>query len=197
MKKHSGVIRPDRLADYVLGLAAGKAQYQFECCVWIMMEQGRGNNESLWVIEGSAGDDFGRSFIKDKNTPKEHYTILWENESVDVHDVRNSIDYDAAAELGAEAIALLLAVERTEHNGIQRARKRGGYDYWIGKRDGHLFQQKVRLEVSGIGKGMKKLPGRVKEKLLQVSKSDEHLRMFAGCVIVIEFDKLFAAIIWK
>ena len=59
-------------------------------------------------------------------------------------------------EQAAYGTAFLIIRELTDLTVIERSRKGTGFDYWLGTFDtdeGQLFQNKVRLEVSGIRKG--------------------------------------------
>lgn len=80
---------------------------------------------------------------------------------------------------------------------MKRSRKKGGgYDYWLGYKEGFLFQERVRLEISGIRKENRgnSIANRVREKLKQVSISDG---VYPACVIVVEFNKFVAQIVWN
>ena len=65
-------------------------------------------------------------------------------------------DEEFTTEQAAYGIAFLIIRELTDLTVIERSRKGTGFDYWLGTFDtdeGQLFQNKVRLEVSGIRKG--------------------------------------------
>jgi GrpB-like predicted nucleotidyltransferase (UPF0157 family) len=94
-------------------------------------------------------------------------------------------DPEEATEYGAVAIAALLAKRETGHTVIERSRKGTGFDYWLGNDSGTLFQQKARLEVSGIRHGNERaVQGRVRMKLKQTEPSDGS---FPAYVVVVEF----------
>lgn len=59
-----------------------------------------------------------------------------------------------------------------------------------------LFQQSAKLEISGILRDDTKsrLNARLKEKLKQVSESDDGL---PGCAIVVEFSNFVAKVAWN
>lgn len=61
-------------------------------------------------------------------------------------------DMQEATEKGACGIAALLVRDLTSLTVVERARKKTGFDYWLGPKavTTPLFQQKKRLEVSGI-----------------------------------------------
>jgi len=78
-------------------------------------------------------------------------------------------------------------VALTEYTVVERARKGPGFDYWLGKKDSvaPLFQDKARLEVSGLRRGDdRSLESRVRRKAKQIEASDRGL---PGLVAVVEF----------
>jgi hypothetical protein len=96
-------------------------------------------------------------------------------------------DPDVATEHGACGIAALLVMELTDYTVIERARKGPGFDYWLGRKDGSalLFQEKARLEVSGVRRGDNPaIESRVRRKMRQIEPSDYCL---PGVVAVVEF----------
>lgn len=85
----------------------------------------------------------------------------------------NSWDIDDDTEKAAECVTLVLFPRLTNHKSIKRAWKGTGFDYWIGSNDSILFQEKARLEISGIFKGnINLLESRFKEKSKQTNVSD-------------------------
>jgi hypothetical protein len=96
-------------------------------------------------------------------------------------------DADEATEQGACGIAALLVAALTEYTVIERARKGPGFDYWLGRKDSvaPLFQDKARLEVSGLRRGDDRtIESRVRRKAKQIEPSDAVL---PGLVAVVEF----------
>lgn len=96
-------------------------------------------------------------------------------------------DEPYATEQGAYGIALLLVEESTGLTAVERARKGGGFDYWLGAEDAgqDLFQSRTRLEVSGIRRGSRSVvQSRVRRKLQQTQKYDEPL---PAIIVVVEF----------
>ena len=96
-------------------------------------------------------------------------------------------DADEATEQGACGIAALLVAALTEYTIVERARKGPGFDYWLGKKDSValLFQDKARLEVSGLRRGDERaIESRVRRKAKQLEPSDGAL---PGVVAVVEF----------
>jgi hypothetical protein len=94
-------------------------------------------------------------------------------------------DPQVATEHGAVGIAVLLAKEEIGHEVIERSRKGTGFDYWMGEEGDTLFQNKARLEISGIRTGDERtIRSRTREKIKQTIPSDGMLPAF---VIVVEF----------
>ncbi len=105
-------------------------------------------------------------------------------------------DAEYTTEYGAVGIAVLLAKEEIGYEVIRRSRKGTGFDYWLGDEMRHPFQDKARLEISGIRKGDPQvLDARARRKLKQISRSD-NLGMPAY-VVVVEFGQPAAKIVEK
>ena len=96
-------------------------------------------------------------------------------------------DMAESAEDGACCLAILIIQKLTEYFVIKRSRKKTGFDYWLGNKDGQYpFQDKARLEISGILRGtLSQINYRVKEKIKQTRQSN-HLNIPAY-IVVIEF----------
>lgn len=93
-------------------------------------------------------------------------------------------DHDVATEHGAVGIAVLLAQKEIGYTVIERSRRGTGFDYWMGE-ESMPFQNKARLEISGIRKGNdQEVKARVRQKLRQTDQSDRSLPTY---VIVVEF----------
>lgn len=70
---------------------------------------------------------------------------------------------------------------------MEISRKGTGFDYWLGRKDSNalLFQNKARLEVSGIRRGDEvAIETRVRRKLKQIEPTDA---LLPGLVAVVEF----------
>ena len=101
---------------------------------------------------------------------------------------RSHNDLGYATEDGAYAMAICLAMEITGTTVILQSRKGTGFDYWLGESDDSLFQNKSRLEVSGILDGDdSKIGARVREKQRQTRRSDA--TGLPAYVCVVEFGK--------
>jgi hypothetical protein len=98
-------------------------------------------------------------------------------------------DLEETTEYGATYIAIVVVYYFTSLKAIKRSVKGTGFDYWLGEKEDEisLFQEKARLEISGILQENKngQVRYRVKEKIKQVEKSDS-LRLPAY-IVVVEF----------
>lgn len=96
-------------------------------------------------------------------------------------------DLEFATEQGAYGVAILIILAVTDFTVLERSRKGTGFDYWLGYEDGELpFDNKARLEVSGIRNGdTQTVRRRVRAKLEQTSTSDE--LSLPAFVIIVEF----------
>lgn len=111
---------------------------------------------------------------------------------------RSHADLQEMTEHGACAVAIVLARYLTGKVVVSRARKRTGFDYWLGlERDTDgLFQSTARLEVSGILKGTAaRVRERVKAKLKQIGASDN--TGLSAHVAVVEFGEPLAFFVTK
>jgi len=116
------------------------------------------------------------------------FDVIWAGE-VDDQILRSWNDPEETTEFAACGIAFLLILELTDYTVIKRSRKGTGFDYWLGDKDDMEtlpFQDKARLEVSGIREEEKesKIRARAKQKLQQSEKSNTHLPAYA---VVVEF----------
>lgn len=97
-------------------------------------------------------------------------------------------DEEFTTEQAAYAIAFLIIRELTNLTVIERSSKGTGFDYWLGSVDTEAkipFQNKVRLEVSGIRKGDdSRVKARVKQKKEQTIPSDGK---YPAYIIIVEF----------
>jgi hypothetical protein len=117
---------------------------------------------------------------------QKQYIIVWPN--VTEAQQRSYNDISWATEMGAYGVAILVISDVTRKTVIERSKKGTGFDYWIGDAnadDDALFENKCRLEVSGILEGDDSaVAARVRKKALQVKPSD-HLA--PAYIAVIEF----------
>jgi len=98
-------------------------------------------------------------------------------------------DTNEATVNGAACIGILLALKLENLQVVKRAARFSGVDYWIGKADdGRLFQNKARLEVSGIFQGTNsEIERRYREKCDQTKQSDDS--MLPAYVAITEFSQ--------
>lgn len=97
-------------------------------------------------------------------------------------------DPEVTTEHGAYGVASLLVFALTNWTIVARSRKGTGFDYWLGPKGDTdpLFQNKIRLEVSGIANGtLPDIGARVRQKLKQVERSNE--TALPAVVAVVEF----------
>lgn len=102
----------------------------------------------------------------------EDFAVVWNliNETVKA----TWADLQEATEHGAYGVALLLFERLYGLTVVERSFKRTGFDYWAGPlaASGFLFQDRTKLEMSGIAEGESTIASRVRLKLAQVAKFD-------------------------
>lgn len=112
----------------------------------------------------------------------DQYLLYWP--TVTAKMISTWADLEDAVEHGAYGLAFLLVISITGLTVIERSIKGTGFDYWIGVDNLFPFQNKARLEVSGILNGSNRtIRARLKEKIEQTKKSD-NLSLQAYIVIV-------------
>lgn len=93
-----------------------------------------------------------------------------------------------SVEEAAYGLAILAIWKLTPLKVVKQSFKKTGFDYWLGEKNNpdQPFQEKARLEVSGILKGTtSQINQRLKEKLAQTTQSDNlNLPIF---VVIAEF----------
>ena len=120
------------------------------------------------------------------------YTLVWPSISAQQADDAWTDD-EYTTEHGAVGVAALLAKEEIGYEVIRRSAKGTGFDYWLGDITTRPFQDKARMEVSGIRQGdTHALNARVNEKLSQMSRSDN--MNLPGYAVVVEFGQPIAKI---
>jgi hypothetical protein len=92
-------------------------------------------------------------------------------------------------EYGAYGIAILVVMRFTQFSAVERARRGGGFDYWLGYgQDEVPFTRAARLEVSGILHGTQgDIIQRVKSKAVQTQPSDP--LDLPAYIMVVEFSQ--------
>ena len=96
-------------------------------------------------------------------------------------------DKEQATEFGAYGIAILIVVKLMGFERVQRSYKGTGFDFWVGNNaHGFLFQNKTKLEVSGILKGASSdISSREKKKVDQVRRFETNRS--PAIIIIVEF----------
>ncbi len=97
-------------------------------------------------------------------------------------------DEPHATELGACGMTFLLIGLLTDLTVVEQSFKGTGFDYWLGPKGNTnvLFQDMVRLEITGIRSGSKSdVMARMRVKLAQVGRSDK--MGLPAIIAVIEF----------
>ncbi len=126
------------------------------------------------------------------------YILSWSDAEIDLEAIRWSFNQDDATEDGAEAIALLLAIDRTEYTAVQRAVTTTGIDYWLGYRDNldNPFKRAGRLEISGIfnENETNTVAARLKGKLRQTLPTDHTFPVY---IVIVEFGQPYATMVKK
>ena len=122
------------------------------------------------------------------------YRLYWPTITDQTRRTRN--DLQESTELGAMAIAVLLSKKEIGYSVIERSVKGTGIDYWLGDDVDTPFQNKARLEISGILKASgnnveRAVKTRVNQKLRQTERSDGSLPVY---VIVVEFGSPLAEV---
>lgn len=162
----------DLPADYPGGIGAALAQAGAICL--------ESQNHTPGVALALRGDaDGARSYRLNWTRTDDGDNALWQ--------------YNRATEMGAEAVAILLAKNETPYPDIAAAIAGTGVDFWLGEDANFSFQRKARLEISGIRNGSDAaIARRVSEKLNQTAQSDHS--QTTAYVIVVEFSRPVAEI---
>ena len=113
------------------------------------------------------------------------YQLTWPSISTQQAEVAWA-DEEYTTEHGAMGVAILLIREVTDYEVIRRSAKGTGFDYWLGDAAERPFQDKAKMEVSGIRRGSaRRLNERMRQKLSQMSRSDN--LNIPGYAVVVEF----------
>jgi hypothetical protein len=129
-----------------------------------------------------------RAMLNGCDTPHAHFH--WTSPPVQA--AATYRDRDVAAEQGAYAVAIAVLNQLHGYKVVERSVKGTGFDFWVGTTTGGLpFQNKVRLEASGIFKGQSRVVARLKSKLKQMAPSDES---GSGFAVVAEFGRPTVAV---
>jgi len=108
-------------------------------------------------------------------------------------------DEQVTTEHGACGVAVLLIKTFTQYTVVERSRKGTGFDYWLGRQEDDMvppFENKARLEVSGIRKGtVTQVKQRVQTKLKQTTPTDGG--GLHAYIVVVEFGTPQAEVVQK
>jgi hypothetical protein len=125
-------------------------------------------------------------------------TVLLVRERLDQMALNLHADMQRSTEFGAYAIAALILPLLTQYIIVESASKGGGFDFWLGLKNdnGPPFQNKARLEVSGILSGnSSKINNRIKVKLNQISVTDNS--SLPGYISITEFSSPRSTLVEK
>ena len=158
---------------------------------------------------GSALAEAGAICFEDQNHPEgvelkvdgaftAKYKVYWQEVTDQM--LRCWNDPEDTTEHAAYGVAFLLMRDLTEYTVISRSLKGTGFDYWLAKEEHEdeppSFQNKARLEVSGIRSGdISRVQARVRQKLEQVKPSDSLL--FPTYIVVVEFGVPLSQVVIK
>lgn len=141
--------------------------------------------EAAAVCLEEQGHSVGVVFVVDGDCT-ERFVLDWQ--TIDEQTQKCWADSEVATEHGAYGLAIMLAQELDDLTVLERSRKGTGFDFWLGPIGSKepLFQEKVRLEVSGIRNGRRSaISRRLREKLAQIQQS--HRLGLEAVVVVVEF----------
>jgi len=132
--------------------------------------------------------------IKTLKNDTEDFQLFWDD--LDPRVETTYSDLDEATEYGAMGIAILLSIKLTKSSTVVRSMKGTGIDYWIGDKDGTMFQEKARLEISGIFSGTdSQFNIRIRQKIKQTNISDSS--GFDCFVSIVEFSRPMSSFLSK
>lgn len=105
-------------------------------------------------------------------TAQDEFEVRWQ--SVEEAARSSWADLQEATEHGAYGVALLLVERLLGLTVVERSFKHTGFDYWLAPlaSGGFLFQNRTKLEVSGIAEGESTIAERIRRKQAQVAKFD-------------------------
>jgi len=124
------------------------------------------------------------------------YNVYWKRVTKQM--LRCWNDPEVATEHAAYGVAFLIIKDLTEYTVIERSYKGTGFDYWVGYDSDEelIFQEKARLEVSGIRNGnTTQINSRVKQKVEQVAPSDDS--GLPAFIVVVEFGTPLSKVVRK
>jgi hypothetical protein len=139
--------------------------------------------EAAGVCLASQGHSPDNTVLVVSGSLNKSYQLLWR---LPEPDAVRAYQSGRATEDGAVGIAVLIAIKDLAPGVIEASRTGTGFDWWLGEESDETFQQKGRLEVSGIRNGSDRdINRRVSQKLSQTSLSD--YTGLPAYIIVVEF----------
>lgn len=164
----------DELQNGLPGFTPIASSYLAEATAYCLMYSGHNPGIDLTLQEG---DNEKLITIKWHSELSPDVAITWQDEQ-------------ELVEYAAVGIALPLILQLTNYTDVQRARKGGGVDFWLGRKDENGFSVlEASLEISGILKENQgnTVNARVQRKKLQVQQSAyKNLPVY---IVVVEFSK--------
>jgi hypothetical protein len=132
-----------------------------------------------------------------EGTSNAKYNVYWEQITDQM--LRCWGDAEYTTEQGAYGVAILLIRDLTDYTVLERSWKGTGFDFWLGKERDYSefpFQDKARLEVSGIRSGYdRQITARMLKKLAQVIPSDSTL--LPAYIVIVEFSTPISRVMKK
>jgi len=166
-----GTLELTKLAEGLIGITPAFGQTLAEAAAVCFEDQDHNSGVQLEIRGAFQGE----------------YQVSWQQVTEQM--VRCYNDEQCTTELGAYGVAFLLILDLTDCTVIQRSYRGTGFDYWlgtVGDSNGLPFQNKERLEVSGIRCGDSNLvKARVNQKLKQVEPSQN--TSLPALIVVVEF----------
>jgi hypothetical protein len=100
------------------------------------------------------------------------FQLFWKPVTMQMKD--SCYDMQYATEAGAYCLAILMIQKLTEYKVIRQSQKGTGFDFWLGdKKDDYPFENKARLEISGILTGeQSQINQRISQKVAQTKQSN-------------------------
>lgn len=122
--------------------------------------------------------------------------INFKSESITQRIKDNWKDLVEATEYGATGIAIWTIIKFTDYKVVQRSPRKTGFDYYLDNKDSaYPFQNRAKLEVSGILKGSKaQLEQRLREKIKQIKRFET--KTLPYYVVVVKFDEPIVKILY-
>lgn len=146
--------------------------------------RGRAFAEAAGVSFEAAGHLQDEAIMVVRGLVNEEWLTRWPAVTEQMRRTYN--DIPEATEEGAYGLAILVVRAITRLTVVERSAKGTGFDYWLGEDTGYPFQNKARLEVSGMLHGTaSQVNARVRQKENQTRLSDKS--RLPAYVVVVEY----------